>query len=119
MRIVTSLDIKSSLSDVESVEDVGVAPSEMLGGGLEPRVLVYLLVDLAAVGLDVVVEPRHHGVPGADLGSGQVSRCASVLELEELHPFLVFFKAEIEIISSFLADFLFTLNEDICYDFVA
>ena len=90
--------------------------------------LVNLLVNLAAVCLDVVVEPRHHGVPGTDLGneifltkkiyvhigtshlgSCQVSGRASVLELEELHPFLVFLQAKIVIISP-LTDFLLIVN---------
>ena len=30
--------------------------------------LVYLLVNFPAVGLDVVMEPCHHGVPGTNLG---------------------------------------------------
>ena len=53
---------------MEGVEDVGVAPGKVLSGGLEPRVLVYLLVNLPAIGLDVVMEPCHHGVPGTNLG---------------------------------------------------
>ena len=69
---MSEMSIKSSLSDMEGVENVGVAPREVFSRGLEPRVLVYLLVDLAAIGLDVVMEPGHHGVTGTDLAIGKL-----------------------------------------------
>ena len=116
---------------MEGVEDVGVAPCEVLRGCLQPRVLVYLLVNLPAVGLDVVVEPCHHGVPGTHLrclmlgkikhvsqrekphlGSCKVSGSGAVLEFEELHPLLVLLEAEIIIIASF-TDFLSIYKEDL------
>ena len=44
--VVNTFNCHCLLSDVERVQDVGVAPGEVLGRGLQPSVLVYLLVHL-------------------------------------------------------------------------
>ena len=44
--VVNTFNCPCLLSDVERVQDVGVAPGEVLGRGLQPSVLVYLLVHL-------------------------------------------------------------------------
>ena len=77
------------LPEVESVQNVSVAPGQMLGRGLFAGVFVNLLVNLPAVRGHVVVEPRHDGVTSRDLGPGQLSGRGPVTQLQQLQPVLV------------------------------